>query len=114
MISGLIAGGIVVILASIVGEIRIRTKKREIDELNKAISFLSELSDKRQKHIEELRMHLKETMDSSTELIHDYSIILKILDEELGRDEANRRYLKAKNKKPEDLNKLLEEIDNSK
>jgi hypothetical protein len=121
----IILGGITVsIVATIVTEIRVRAEKKEKEKLQEAIStkdkLIIDMTEKlneglsiiedQSKLVENLRGGIKDLVDSSGKLVHDYHIIVKLLEDEIGEEESNRRYQEKKSEKPKDLNELIKEI----
>jgi hypothetical protein len=110
MLIGAIIGAIMTIVVSIVGEVRVMQEHRIQAEFLGTIENLSnEVKKKEEKH-EELRVAMKDLIDASSELTHDYTIIAEILEKEIGKEEAWKRYEDKKSEEPKDINELFAEI----
>jgi hypothetical protein len=107
---GIIIGAIMVVISSIIGEVRVSIERLEKANLLETISIKDDELDKKTAQINDMRSAIKDMSDASGELIHDYSIIAKILEDEIGREEAWRRYEEKKNGNVKDLNELINEI----
>jgi hypothetical protein len=103
MLLGIVIGAIIAITGGIVCEVRVTNVRREMAEMS------AEIANKNDK-IQEMRGTLKGLLDASGELVHDYIIVAKLLENEIGKDEAYQRYTDKKNEKPKDINELLAEI----
>ncbi|MER2007158.1 MAG: hypothetical protein ABS939_06860 [Psychrobacillus sp.] len=121
---GVIIGAVIVIFASTIGEIRVGIAKVEQDELRNTIAIKDEeierltanLNDSNAQ-IEEMKIQIKDMSKlirnfttGSKELMHSYTVVVKLLESEIGEEEANRRYREKINQEPEDLNNLMNEL----
>lgn len=120
----IIVGVVVVIIASVIGEMRVakeRVKSEELQatielkdaEIKKKISVLQEINAKIEQAIkldEKKTAFINELSTASVELAHDYSIVVGLLEDEIGKEEAYSRYIAKKNEAPKDINELFKEL----
>lgn len=121
---GVIIGAVIVIFASTIGEIRVGIAKVEQDELRNMVVIKDEeierltanLNDSNAQ-IEEMKVQIEDMSKlirnfttGSKELMHSYTVVVKLLENEIGIEEANRRYREKINQEPEDLNNLMNEL----
>lgn len=124
LIAIIISATIVIVLASTIGEIRVGIAKVEQDELRSTIAIkdgeiarlTANLNDSNAQ-IEEMKIQIKDMSKlirnfttGSKELMHSYTVVVKLLESEIGEEEANRRYREKINQEPEDLNNLMNEL----
>jgi hypothetical protein len=109
LLTGILIGAIMTFVASIVGEVRVARERNNQAELLETIAIKDEAIEEKNVRIQELRKGMRELISASIELTHDYTIIAKVLEEEIGKEESYNRYIEKKNEKPRDLNELLRE-----
>lgn len=110
MLTGIIIGLVLVIVASIITEVRVIKERQAQAQLLKSFEIKCEENSKLEKEYKELQTISKQMVNDSHELVHDYMIIAGLLEKEIGREESWKRYTEKKNEKPKDINELIAEI----
>lgn len=116
---GFIIGAIMVLISSIIGETRVMKARQEVSkevaDLVDTVMMKDSEIESQQKQIEELRTGVRELVRGTKDMVKAYNIIVDLLEKEIGREEANRRFEERMNEKPQSLNDFLKKsIDNNK
>jgi hypothetical protein len=110
MLVGIILGLAMIIVMSIITEVRVIKERQAHAQLLKSFELKCEEHELLQAKHADMRDALEDLLTESGALVHDYHIVVGILESEIGEEEANRRYVEKKNETPKDFNDLMKEI----
>lgn len=111
MLLGAIIGGAMVLVIGAFCEFRLAIERNENEELFEKIDTRDKVIDELLSKLEEIDEDYKDLANKSFAMVRDYKTLAELLFEELGEDEANKRFADKKVEKdtPKDLNLLIKE-----